>query len=994
MNAHPPRPPAADRGLTDLVDEFAARLQAGEAIDVETFARAHPAHAEQLRRLLPAVGALADLGRAGPGGADSSPLADGEFIPERLGDFRLLGEVGRGGMGVVYEAEQVSLGRRVALKVLPCAAALDGRQLQRFKNEAQAAALLQHPNIVPVIAVGCEQGTHFFAMQFIDGASLASLIHDLRGLPGANEHTLPAGLADGSDPTLDLGLTPPEAPAPAASTFWETLACDGPPAQSRSYFQAAARLGLQAAEALEHAHQQGVIHRDVKPANLLVDGRGNLWVTDFGLARLQHDAGLTASGDLVGTVRYMSPEQAQPRGTPVDHRTDVYALGATLYELLTLQPAFPGDDRRELLRRILLEEPRRPRRANTAVPSDLEAIILKAMEKAPADRYGSAQELAEDLRRFLADEPVRARRPATWRSLVKWSRRHAGVVATAVVAVVVIMAFGFTQMSISNKKLRDTNTELGEKERQLRAQGEELEKALRVAQQQTVNLTNERDAKDRAVGKALSQANKARKTGALIRAALRDVLLGLADKKLQQDPQWAGKAEILLGRGMVVYELLARVQHSDKDPEVLSESALGLRQIAYVYAFLGRDAMARWTWGRAIALAEQVVNEQPDYVPARYVLAGSYRELGDLHRDMGRRKEALAAYKQSLNVWDSPAPMGACPLEGSLAHDGQAIIHEQAGDTAQAAEHFREAIRLREKLAEAEPAVPLHRWLLAYWHGRLGLLLSGQGEAKQADEHLRKAQDLARRLLKEGSSDPAACRVQVASCCIARGDLVLETDSEAAGKLYEQAQELLSELAADAPGLPAFRHLLAQVHCRLGSLARVGQQAAQAAEHYHKAHDLLTALAAEVPGGGPGPGPAGYNENALAMFLIYCPDERLRDSRRAVEFARKAVARAPQRGDYLGTLGAACYRAGDVGEAVKALEKAVDLPHGGAGTDWFFLSLAHAKKGNREGARKCYQKAVEWTQRHKPGFLEYRLVCDEAATALGEKSHRAGSPQP
>jgi serine/threonine protein kinase len=1000
--------------LTELVEAFAARAQAGEVIDADAYARAHPPYEAELRRLLPAVLALADLGESQLGNNAVTPAPAETCLPlERLGDFRLLREIGRGGMGAVYEAEQVSLGRRVAVKVLPCAAALDGRQLQRFKNEAQAAALLQHPNIVPVIAVGCDRGTHFFAMQFIDGASLAFHIRDLRSRARIQDDTRPDKKALDPDRTTDFPAPRPEervavCSSASGSDGREGLLGNGPPARARSYFRAVARLGLQAAEALEHAHQLGVIHRDVKPANLLVDGRGNLWVTDFGLARLQHDAGLTASGDLVGTVRYMSPEQAQSRRGPVDHRTDVYALGATLYELLTLQPAFPGDDRRELLQRILLEDPRRPRRVNAAVPADLEAIVLKAMEKAPADRYPTAQELADDLKRYLADESVRARRPAAWRSATKWARRHAGVVATFAAAVVAVVAVAVTMLSVRNQELRerekqlrernaelqDKNKQLSDKERQLLAQGEKLQKALSEAEETADRLTKEQTAREKAVHKAERQAQKAAQTGALVRAALRDVLLGLADQKLQKDPQWAGKAEVLLCRGELVYQLLALVQRKDKDPEVIYESALGFRQIAFVYAFLGRDEPARRTWGRAIALAEQLVKDQPGHEPARYLLAGSYRELGDLHRFMGRRKEALAAYKQSLDVWDRPAPVGASPLEGSLAHDGQAMLHEQAGDLVQAAEHFRAAIDLREKLAAAEPEVPLHRWLLAYWHGRLGLLAHAQAQPELAEEHLRKAQDLAQRLLDEAKYDVVSCQIEVATCCLARGDLVLASDPQAASKRYEQAQELLSRLAADAPGIPGYRHLLAQIHCRLGSLARVGQKAAQAAEHYRKAHDLLTALAADVPGGGPGPGTPGYNENALALFLIYCPDEHFRDCRRAVEFARKAVARAPQRGDYLGTLGAACYRTGDAGEAVKALEKAVELPHGGAGTDWFFLALAHTKKGNHEGARKCYQKALEWTQRHKPGFLEYRLLCDEAADVLGDKDAPATPRKP
>jgi WD40 repeat protein len=212
------------------------------------------------------------------------------------------------------------------------------------------------------------------------------------------------------------------------------------PAGNSEYFRLVVRWGIQAAEALEHAHQQGVVHRDVKPANLLVDGRGHLWVTDFGLARLHGDGALTVSGDLLGTLRYMSPEQALGRQGAVDQRTDVYGLGVTLYELLALEPAYPGTDRQELLHQINAEEPRPLRRLNEAVPHDLETIVLKAMAKVPAERYETAHELADDLGRFLEYRPIRARRPSLRERLWKLARRHQGIVLTAALALAVAVA--------------------------------------------------------------------------------------------------------------------------------------------------------------------------------------------------------------------------------------------------------------------------------------------------------------------------------------------------------------------------------------------------------------------------------------------------------------------------------------------------------------------------------------------------------------------------
>jgi serine/threonine protein kinase len=406
--------------LAELIDGLAARLQAGETVDVEMVAREHPAYAEDVRRLLPALGALDELSRSG--NEDSSGVAPphADLTSGVLGDFRIVREVGRGGMGIVYEAEQVSLGRRVALKVLPFAATLHPKHLQRFHNEARAAACLHHEHIIPVHFVGCERGAHFYAMQFIDGHTLAQFIQSLQPTNGpaqadanATQDYRPAGDA-------------PTAPVAALSTERS-----GP--QGRAYYRQAAELMAQAAEALEHAHSLGIVHRDIKPANLLVGATGKLWVGDFGLARLGADAGLTLSGDLLGTLRYMAPEQALARHGLVDHRADVYGLGATLYELLTLRPAVTGTERAEVLRQVAFEEPAAPRKLDKAIPEELETIVLKALEKNPADRYGTAQELAEDLRRFLDDKPIRARRPTLVQRVRKWFRRNPGLAWAAVV---------------------------------------------------------------------------------------------------------------------------------------------------------------------------------------------------------------------------------------------------------------------------------------------------------------------------------------------------------------------------------------------------------------------------------------------------------------------------------------------------------------------------------------------------------------------------------
>jgi serine/threonine protein kinase/WD40 repeat protein len=482
MTLHlPPSPSAEDADLAaaELIEELASRLQAGEAIDLEACARAHPECADRIRRLLPAVQMLAELGRSSAGVKVTTGTA--EPLRGVLGDFRLRREVGRGGMGIVYEAEQISLQRRVALKVLPFAAMLDPRQLQRFHNEARAAACLHHPNIVPVYAVSTDRAIHYYAMQFIDGQTLAALILGLRQQAGiepggrkpiATSRSLfslqPAGqrsaARNGSadaQPTLVGSVpSPAQSTSVAGAAVTPTVTSTGRGTRAPSFFRRVAQLGVQAAEALEHAHQQGVIHRDIKPGNILLDTRGNLWITDFGLAQFQHEAGMTATGDLLGTLRYMSPENARGGRRVADHRVDIYSLGLTLYELLTLEPAFPGDNREELIRRITTDEPRPVRRLDPAVPLDLETIVAKAMAKNPEERYPTAQEMADDLKRFLEDRPIRARRPTLLQQGNKWARRNRPYVwslglflALAVLASVVgSLVYAITEGHLADKE--------------------------------------------------------------------------------------------------------------------------------------------------------------------------------------------------------------------------------------------------------------------------------------------------------------------------------------------------------------------------------------------------------------------------------------------------------------------------------------------------------------------------------------------------------------
>ena len=505
----------------ELADEFAERYRRGEVPSLQEFVDRLPEMADEIREMFPA---LVEVERAEGAARESAHLAPPAALSRhrQIGDYRIVREVGRGGMGVVYEAEQVSLGRRVALKVLPGHVVGDRKALDRFRREAKAAARLHHTNIVPVFEVGRDGDVAFYAMQFILGQGLDQVIDELRRLrdPGQKSvGNVPIG-ASGTGPALGIPASGRQnrmvgrvaeslLSGRLGTERWESFAGDAsarieaaeakpsdpaatidaesrdtggfdleiPPAahvltsavmpggtavsmvessgRRQPFFRSVAQIGFQAAQGLAHAHARGIVHRDIKPSNLLLDTAGVVWITDFGLAKAEED-GLTASGDILGTLRYMAPERFRGEG---DARVDIYALGLTLYELLTLRPAYNLTDRMTLIEQIKAQEPARPRLLDGRIPRDLETIVLKAIEKDRNRRYQTIDAMAEDLRRFLADEPIQARRTSTVERYVRWARRNPSIAVLGGVVTGMLVLATVASLAVASRLAHLANRE-------------------------------------------------------------------------------------------------------------------------------------------------------------------------------------------------------------------------------------------------------------------------------------------------------------------------------------------------------------------------------------------------------------------------------------------------------------------------------------------------------------------------------------------------------
>ncbi|MBM3980329.1 MAG: serine/threonine protein kinase [Planctomycetes bacterium] len=602
-----------DRDPVDvLAEEFADRLRRGEHPSVSAYAAAHPAHAAELKELLPAVAQMEMLKRFRTPAAAPS-------LPDRLGDFRIVRELGRGGMGIVFEAVQESLGRPVALKVLARHAQLDKTRRERFVREAQAAAKLHHTNIVPVFGVGEQDGLPYYVMQLIPGRGLHALVWQWRKSEGRTG-VAASRTRVGNDPdTEPLGGSGNDG-APAG---------DGPSAAAPGYgdWNFVAQIGIQAAGALHYAHKQGVLHRDVKPANLILDGE-TVWVADFGLAKLTNTDGLTATGDILGTLQYLPPECLAGHA---DARSDVYGLGATLYELLTLAPPYSADSPAQIVKLVSDTDPEPPRARNPGIPRDLETIVLKAMAREPAARYATTRDLADDLQAFLDDRPIKARRSTLVSRGWRWCRRNPAVASLALstlLAVSLAAVAGWVGYARAEERRKDSE----DARRTIEAAKADADRATADAQQLSLKLEANLNLSLEAFEKVFEAAGGTGRQG--FGVPLPPPTMGRGPGGTGPNPppggakvggpaaESASDKAAILEAVLTFYDKLAE----QKQPTVRLqfEAAKASRRVCEAHVMLDRPQQAVAAFRRAVGLLEPLVAHAPDGAEMRAELVMAY----------------------------------------------------------------------------------------------------------------------------------------------------------------------------------------------------------------------------------------------------------------------------------------------------------------------------------------------------------------------------------
>jgi serine/threonine protein kinase/tetratricopeptide (TPR) repeat protein len=753
---------------------------------------------------------------------DFSLAAEVQRLASREGPtvagYEILRELGRGGMGVVYLARQLSLNRIVALKMISAGAHAGTKGIARFRAEAEAVARLQHANIVQIYEIGKQEGRPYFSLEFVDGGSLDKQI---------------------------AGKPQPVRPA--------------------------AQLVATLAHAMHYAHQHGIIHRDLKPGNILLQnsstkdtrvpqerGReaGSLreascpsWihaipkVTDFGLAKqLDSQAGQTQSGDILGTPSYMAPEQAAGQSKDVGPATDVYALGAILYELLTGRPPFLGETPMYTVLRVLHDEPVPPTRLQPKLPRDLETICLKCLEKDPRKRYPTAEAFAHDCECFLAGEPIQARPASLWERGLKWAKRRPAVAALVLVsglALASLLAGGFWY---------------------------------------SVRVTTERN-------RAAENLQRAERNFQRARQAVDQLLTEVASEQLASEPRMEKKQHALLEQALHHYQ--AFLNEKSNDPSVRKETGLAYQRMADLLRKLRQHDEAKAAYEQAIALLGQLAADFPAVAEYRQQLADSYNWLGELLRTTREPPRAREAYGRARDL--QQRLVAEFPQEPAYrqdlarSHSNLGILLKDTGSTKDAEQAFTEALAILEDLVREFPEVPSYRQHRARTYLNLGPVLRANQRSQTAEEIYGQAIADLQTLVEKFPADPDYA-LELAVSYSNRGILVGSRgrDQDAEND-YRQALARLDRLVADFPNIPVYRKEQANTYNSLGAVLARRRELAAAEQAWRHAWELFDPLVAQFPDVADYQGGLGVAQGNLGWLLLQY--QELREARPHLEAA-------------------------------------------------------------------------------------------------------------
>jgi serine/threonine protein kinase/Flp pilus assembly protein TadD len=904
----------------------------------------------------------------------------GEAPGTVIGPYKLMEQIGEGGMGLVFVAEQQQpVRRKVALKVIK--PGMDTRQVvARFEAERQALALMDHPNIARVLDGGeTAGGRPYFVMELVKGIPITEF-------------------------------------------------CDQHQVSIRERLQLFVSVGL----AVQHAHQKGIIHRDLKPSNVLVmshDGTPVVKVIDFGVAKaigqqLTDKTVYTQFTQMIGTPLYMSPEQAGESSLDVDTRSDIYSLGVLLYELLT--GTTPFDKERfsqvgydEIRRIIREEEPPKPstristlgqaastfstkrksdpKRLSQLIRGELDWVVMKCLEKDRNRRYDTANSLAKDIERYLQDEPVQACPPSFAYRLRKFIRRNRTAVAAAalVVGLLLVAVFGLT---VSN---------------------------IRITQEKAAAEANFRKA----------------------RQAVEDQFTLVSQSTLFDVPGSQYLRKELLESALKYYQEFLRERPDD--PELQADVAVAYFRLYEIYQALDScmSADAILTLEKGVAIVEQLLRHHPPDAALYQRLAGFRRGSRFFHAvfsPRGKRADphvALPLLERAARIWedfvrDNPTELGF-QIDLAAFYLASSEMKEDEGGTAEQLVGVRKAHALCHKLARDNPQVPEYRAELAWTHDDLADLLIGKGEqgprSQEVEKHRRRSLELREKLVAECPAVTEYRQALAVSYCHL-GDCFVNNSRLAEGEqAYRQGLKVQEKLAADFPNVPSFRGDLAIYHDCLGRFLHGMGQFDKAEQGYRQGRAIWEKLAADFPtipayrerlawssfrlcqlpaftGRATSdqwqeleqafrkaldvrvwqPDNPGDVQDIMAWILATCPDVRFRDPTRALKLAKEAIELNPfGGGGKWTTLGVVHYRLGNWKEAIATLEKATQLGDPVESNAWFFMAMAQWKRGDKEQARKWYDRAVQWMEKNLPESEELRGFRAEAGGLLGIKDQPA-----